>query len=38
MNWTVKNWLVQDLKFHGHDTDKWREYNEDNRELKHEDF
>ena len=30
MNWTVKNWFVQDLKGHGHDTDKWSDYDEDN--------
>ena len=30
MNWTVKNWFVQDFKGHGHDTDEWRDYNEDN--------
>ena len=30
MNWTVRNWFVQDLKGHGHDTDEWRDYNEDN--------
>ena len=26
MNWAVKNWFVQDLKGHGHDTDKWSDY------------
>ena len=33
MNWTVKNWFVQDFKDfkgHGHDTDEWRDYDEDN--------
>ena len=30
MNWTVKNWFVQDLKGHGYDTDEWRDYDEDN--------
>ena len=30
MNWTVKNWFVQDFKGHGHDTDEWRDYNENN--------
>ena len=30
MNCTVKNWFVQDFKGHGHDTDEWRDYNEDN--------
>ena len=25
MNWTVKNWFVQDFKGHGHDTDEWRD-------------
>ena len=30
MNWTVKNWFVQDFKGHGHDTDEWRDYDEDN--------
>ena len=29
MNWTVKNWFVQEFKGHGHDTDKWRDYDED---------
>ena len=29
MNWTVKNWFVQDFKGHGHDTDEWRDYDED---------
>ena len=27
MNWTVK---TQDFKGHGHDTDEWRDYDEDN--------
>ena len=30
MNWTVKNWFVQDFQDHGHDTDEWRDYDEDN--------
>ena len=31
MNWTVKNWFVQDiLEGHGHHTDEWRDYDEDN--------
>ena len=31
MNWTVKNWFVTILqKGHGHDTDEWRDYDEDN--------
>ena len=30
VNWTVKNWFVQDFKGHGHDTDEWRDYDEDN--------
>ena len=30
MNWTVKNWFVEDFKGHGHDTDEWRDYDEDN--------
>ena len=30
MNWTVKNWFVQEFKGHGHDTDKWSDYDEDN--------
>ena len=30
MNWTVKDWFVQDLKGHGHDTDEWRYYDVDN--------
>ena len=30
MNWTVKNWCVQDFKVHGYDTDEWRDYDEDN--------
>ena len=31
MNWTVKNWFVQDFsKGHGHDTDVWRDCGEDN--------
>ena len=32
MNWTVKNWFVQIIlqKGHGHDTDEWRDYDEDN--------
>ena len=30
MNWTVKNWFVQDFKGHGHDTDKWCDYDVDN--------
>ena len=30
MNWTVKNWFVQDFKGHGYDTDEWRDYDEDN--------
>ena len=30
MNWTVKNWFVQDFKGHGHDTDELRDYDEDN--------
>ena len=30
MNWTVKNWFVQDFKVHGYDTDEWRDYDEDN--------
>ena len=25
MDWTVKNWFVQDFKGHGHDTDEWRD-------------
>ena len=29
MNGTVKNWFVQDFKGHGHDTDEWRDYDED---------
>ena len=29
MNWTVKNWFVEDFKRHGHDTDEWRDYDED---------
>ena len=27
MNWTVKNWFVQDFKGHDHE---WRDYDEDN--------
>ena len=30
MNWTVKSWFVQDFKGQGHDTDQWRDYDEDN--------
>ena len=30
MNWTVKNWFVQDFKGQVHDTDEWRDYDEDN--------
>ena len=30
MNWIVKNWFVQDLKGQGHDTDVWRDFDEDN--------
>ena len=30
MNWTVKNGFVQDFKGRGHDTDEWRDYDEDN--------
>ena len=30
MNWTVKNWFVQDFKRHGHDTDEARDYDEGN--------
>ena len=30
MKWKVKNWFVQDFKGHGHDTDEWRDYDEDN--------
>ena len=30
MNWIVKNWFVQDFKGHGHVTDEWRDYDEDN--------
>ena len=30
MNWTVKNWFVQDFKGHGYDTDEWRDYDEGN--------
>ena len=30
MNWTGKNWFVQDFKGHGHETDKWSDYDEDN--------
>ena len=30
MNWTVKNWFVQDFQGHGHDTDEWYDYDEDN--------
>ena len=30
MNWTVKTWFVQDFKGHSHDTDEWRDYDEDN--------
>ena len=30
MNWTVKDWFVEDFKHHGHDTDEWRDYDEDN--------
>ena len=26
MNWTMKNWFVQDFKGYGHDTDEWRDY------------
>ena len=26
----MKNLLVQDFKGHGHDTDEWRDYDEDN--------
>ena len=33
MNWTVKNWFVQDFKGHGYDTDEWRDYDEDNTHL-----
>ena len=29
MNWTVKNWFVQDFKGHGHDTNELRHYYED---------
>ena len=29
MNWTVNNWFVKDFKGHGHNTDEWRNYNED---------
>ena len=25
----MKNWFVQDFKGHGHDTDEWRDYDED---------
>ena len=30
MNWTVKNWFVQDFKGYGHNTDEWS----DNERLK----
>ena len=30
MNGTVKNWIVQDCKGHGHDTDELHDYDEDN--------
>ena len=30
MNWTGKNWFVQDFKGHGHVIDEWRDYDEDN--------
>ena len=31
LNWTVKNWFLQDFKGDGHDTDAWRDlYDEDN--------
>ena len=30
MTWTVKNLFVQGFKGHGHDTDEWRDYDEDN--------
>ena len=30
MNWTVKNWFVQDFKGHGHYTDKWSDYDDEN--------
>ena len=30
INFTVKNWFVQDFKGHGHDTDEWRDYDEGN--------
>ena len=30
MNWTANNWLVQDFKGHGQDTDEWRDYDKDN--------
>ena len=26
----MKNWFAQDFKGHGHDTDEWRDYDEDN--------
>ena len=30
INWTVKNWLLQDFKGHDHDTDVWCDYDESN--------
>ena len=30
VNWAVKNWFVQDFKDHGHDTDEWSDYDENN--------
>ena len=30
MNWSVRNWIVQEFKGHGHDTDEWRDCDEDN--------
>ena len=30
MNWTVKNWFVQDFKGHGYNTDEWCDYDENN--------
>ena len=30
INWTVNNWLLQDFKGHGHDTDVSCDYDENN--------
>ena len=30
MNWTAKNWFVQDFEGHGHDPNEWRDFDEDN--------